>query len=91
MEKRVHIIAQGTVQGVGYRWFVQQAAKSLGLNGFVRNLIDGTVEAEAQGEGAMIEEFVRKIRIGPMGAYVSSVKVREKEIQIDSKGFEIRH
>lgn len=90
MEKRVHVIALGTVQGVGYRWFVHQVAKSLGLNGFVKNLIDGTVEMEAQGEWAMIEEFLRKIRIGPIGAYVTDVKVRDREIENDSKGFEIR-
>lgn len=90
MEKRVHVVVQGTVQGVGYRWFVYQAAKSLGLKGFVKNLIDGTVEIEAQGERAMIEDFLKKVRIGPIGAYVTSVKVREKNIEDDFEGFEIK-
>jgi acylphosphatase len=91
MEKRVHTIVLGSVQGVGYRWFVQQTAKALGLKGFVRNLVDGTVEIEAQGNQHSIEEFLRKVRIGPLGAYVSNVKIREKEIEFDSMSFEIRH
>lgn len=90
MQKRVHVVAEGLVQGVGYRWFVQQAATSLQLSGFVRNLLDGRVEMEAQGDHPIIEEFLKKIRIGPRGAHVSSVKVKEKELDDGPSVFEIR-
>ncbi|NTV47452.1 MAG: acylphosphatase [Chlorobiales bacterium] len=90
MQKRVHVVAEGLVQGVGYRWFVQQAAVSLKLSGFVRNLIDGRVEMEAQGDHPVIEEFLKKIRIGPIGAHVTSVKIKEKDPDDGPQGFEIR-
>ena len=47
---RVHILVQGLVQGVGFRWFVAREAGQLGLQGFVRNRAEGTVELEAEGE-----------------------------------------
>jgi len=90
MEKRVHVIVEGLVQGVGYRWFIQQAGKSLNLSGFVKNLIDGRVEIEAQGSRPVIEEFLKKIRIGPIGAHVTSLKIKEKDLDDGPQGFEIR-
>ena len=46
MDVRVHIIVEGLVQGVGFRWFVQRKAESIGIKGWVRNLYDGKVEIE---------------------------------------------
>ena len=78
MAARVHIIAAGLVQGVGYRWFVARHAERLGLSGYVRNLWDGTVEVEAEGEKALLEDLIRELRVGPRSARVTDLRVEWK-------------
>jgi acylphosphatase len=75
MLTRAHIIAVGLVQGVGYRWFAARRARELGLSGFVRNLREGTVEVEAEGERALVEELVNQLRIGPRAARVTDLRI----------------
>ena len=70
---RLHALVRGRVQGVGFRWFVQELAASRGLTGGVRNLRDRTVEVEAEGTRADLEEFLDRLREGPSGADVASV------------------
>lgn len=55
---RKHIIFYGRVQGVGFRYYAVNKANQLGLNGWVRNLPDGTVEMEVQGNEASIDELI---------------------------------
>lgn len=55
---RKHIIFYGRVQGVGFRYHSYHKARSLGLTGWVRNLYDGTVEMEVQGERELIDQLV---------------------------------
>ena len=65
MEKvRKHIIFHGTVQGVGFRYTAYYAAQSVGVTGWVRNLYDGTVEAEAEGTQADIDMMIAAIKRG---------------------------
>ncbi len=66
----------GTVQGVGYRYFVVRHARRLGLTGFVRNLADGSVEVEAEGEAAALKELKTLLEAGPSGAEVEKVEAR---------------
>ena len=80
MEKvRAKIIVSGIVQGVGYRSFALRHGNSLDLNGYVRNVLDGSVEIEAEGERDEIERFVSLLREGPRAAEVSDVHVEWKE------------
>jgi acylphosphatase len=72
-DNRVALRLVGKVQGVGFRWFVQSAAERLGINGWVRNTPDGHVELEAVGPAAALEEFRRRIEVGPPAARVTSV------------------
>jgi len=70
MEERVtqdslHAIATGRVQGVGFRWFVKEAARRRGLSGTVRNLRDGSVEVWAEGDQESLVDFVGEIARGP--------------------------
>lgn len=58
MMKRVHVIATGRVQGVGYRMYVQSVAEQYHLRGWVRNLPDGSVEAVAEGEAYQLDLFI---------------------------------
>jgi acylphosphatase len=59
------------VQGVGFRFFAQRTAARLGLLGWVRNLSDGRVEAEAQGDPDSLTAFESALRQGPHGAQVA--------------------
>lgn len=70
-------LVSGTVQGVGYRWFVRRAAADLGVVGWVRNLPDGSVEAEAAGSPEALAAFEARLREGPPGAAVRTVEVQQ--------------
>jgi acylphosphatase len=63
----------GRVQGVGFRWFVLQQARRLGLGGFTRNCADGTVEVVASGEDATLVRLEELLRSGPDLADVTGV------------------
>ncbi len=75
MEASVHIIVEGLVQGVGYRWFAARRAQALGIAGFARNLYDGNVEVEAAGDRLSLEEFIRDLKTGPRSAQVRDMKI----------------
>jgi acylphosphatase len=68
-----HILVHGRVQGVGYRFFAQDLAESLGLVGWVRNCPDGTVECYVEGSRPAIEDFIQRLEDGPSMAHVESV------------------
>lgn len=80
----------GRVQGVGYRYAVLRMAEEFGLRGWVRNRPDGSVEAWAQGNEAVLQEFVAFLRRGPRSARVDSVEIRSVEPDIDLTGFSVR-
>lgn len=80
---------EGVVQGVGYRAFATGEAHRLGLDGWVRNRADGTVEAQVCGDTAQIESFVQACLRGPPGAKVTNIDVRNCEPP-EEKGFRQR-
>jgi acylphosphatase len=71
----------GRVQGVGYRDWTIEAARGLGLIGWVRNRKDGSVEALASGEATKIDRFVDACRHGPRLAFVSNLQVEPAELE----------
>jgi acylphosphatase len=73
----------GTVQGVGYRYFVEREARQLKLAGYVRNLLDGRVEAYAIGEPNAIATLRASLERGPQGSAVSGVI--EEPAEIDAR------
>ena len=79
MQKKVHLIVTGTVQGVGFRMFIDRKAKELKLCGWVKNRIDGSVEIDAQGPEKAIEELLLQAKKGPSRSMVSSIKKEEQE------------
>jgi acylphosphatase len=84
-------VLSGRVQGVGFRYFVEEAAAVEGLTGWVQNLADGRVEAFAQGDREAVERFERKIRRGPAGARIDDVTTTDEEAAPDEpSGFRIR-
>jgi acylphosphatase len=75
----VHITIQGRVQGVGFRYFVERKAIERGLDGWVRNREDGSVEAVFAGAAARVGEMLELCRNGPRGARVDHLDIREEE------------
>ncbi len=67
----------GTVQGVGYRYFVQHKATSLGLSGWARNLPDGRVEVYAVGTPNLLDDLAGALHVGPRFAKVRGVEEQE--------------
>ncbi len=90
MQVGVHIIVQGMVQGVGFRYFVSRQATKLSLSGFVRNLYDGDVEIEAYGDRSLLEELIKEVKVGPRSADVKDLRIEWKEFQERYIGFEVR-
>ena len=72
-----HIVVRGRVQGVGYRAFVEHEALKRGIEGWVRNRRDGTVEAVFAGEAARVHDMIEACRQGPSGAHVEALDQRE--------------
>ncbi len=66
---------RGRVQGVGFRYWTQREAQRLGLSGWVRNLPDYSVKAEAAGSDEQLDEFQRWLQHGPPGARVDQLEV----------------
>jgi acylphosphatase len=75
--RSVHVIVRGTVQGVGFRWFVSTRARALQLAGWVRNMSDGRVELVAQGDAASVERLLAAVREGPSRSSVDETIVDE--------------
>ena len=69
----LHVRVVGVVQGVGFRWFVRERARRLGLAGWVRNLRDGSVEVLADGDEAQLERLRTELQRGPDGAVVEQL------------------
>jgi acylphosphatase len=74
-QRTVHVVVRGAVQGVGFRWFVRQCARSLLVRGWVMNRSDGAVEMQAQGAAAAIDNLLAAVRGGPSGARVDACEV----------------
>jgi len=72
-----HVIIRGRVQGVGYRAFVEDEALARGLEGWVRNRRDGTVEAVFAASATVIAGMIEACRKGPWGARVEAIDQRE--------------
>ncbi len=84
-----HVIVRGRVQGVGFRYAVERAARTHGVNGWVRNLPDGTVEAVLEGEPEAVDALVRFCRTGPRGASVDDVEIVDSD-PVGAASFEVR-
>lgn len=87
---RLHAIVRGRVQGVGYRYFVVDQAKALGLTGWVRNLEDGTVEAVAEGPEEVLRDFEARLREGPRFASVEAIEAAWSDQPEGHAGFDVR-
>jgi acylphosphatase len=83
-------ILSGRVQGVGFRYFAQDAARREGLHGYVTNQDDGTVEVKAEGDAEALDRFERTLRQGPSRSRVETVAIDEVSPDQGNSGFSIR-
>ena len=88
--KRLHLVVSGVVQGVGFRWYTQRIAKSLGLTGWVKNLQDGNVEIVIEGKDDIIEMFISELKSGYLRRNISGIKRIEEEYEGEFSDFSIR-
>jgi acylphosphatase len=91
MKIRAHVIVEGIVQGVNFRYYTKLEAEKNNVKGWIRNLIDGRVEAVFEGEKGDVEKMVEFCKIGPPNAYVTNVKVKWEEFKGESNKFEIKY
>jgi len=82
--KRVRVLVAGRVQGVFYRSTCAEAARRLGMTGFVRNLPDGRVEAAFEGADADVDLMVAWCRRGPELARVDEIQVEPEPVRGDA-------
>jgi acylphosphatase len=80
----------GRVQGVFFRAWTREQARDLGITGWVRNCIDGSVAAHVQGEAEAVDRLIALMRNGPSGARVDDLNVDEAEPE-ELSSFEVRH
>jgi len=86
---RKHVLVKGYVQGIGFRWFVERAAAKAGVVGWVRNMPNGDLEAEAEGGEEALGAFMRELRSGHPYARVDTLEVRDIPDQ-GEKAFRIK-
>ncbi len=86
---RAHLRIYGRVQGVFFRSTMREVALELGVNGWVRNMPDGSVEAVVEGEKERVEELIKWAHRGPPLAKVERVEVRWESYRGDWEGFSV--
>jgi len=92
MEKaRLHVVVEGRVQGVFFRVTTREEACSLGLSGWVKNCLDGRVEAVFEGEREKVEQILKWCRKGPPGATVRNVEVNWGDATGEFDSFSIKY
>lgn len=89
-QARLHAIIEGRVQGVGFRMFVKDNARSLGVDGWVRNLRDGTVEVVAEGDREKLSHLLNSLHRGPPAARVTKVHPEWQEPSDQLNGFRVK-
>ncbi len=73
---RIYCLVKGRVQGVFFRVATQERAQELGLVGYARNLPDGTVEVEAEGEQEKLKRLIEFLKTGPAKARVDNIELK---------------
>lgn len=88
---QLYVIITGKVQGVGFRNFTQLNATPLGINGYAKNLPNGTVEVVAEGDKSQLDALVALLKKGPRYARVDSLEIDERPFTGEYKTFGIRY
>ena len=87
--KRYYIIYEGIVQGVGFRWKLMNIASRYNLTGYVRNLDNGNVEVEIQGNG--VDEFLKESLVPDRFIKVYDYSIKELPLEEHETIFDVRY
>ena len=87
---RAKVLLDGTVQGVGLRYYTQEKAIELGLTGFVRNLTDGRVEVITEGPADKIEDLLAWFQTGSPQSKVDTIALRYEDPEGGFSSFSVR-
>ncbi|HVT03999.1 MAG TPA: acylphosphatase [Thermoanaerobaculia bacterium] len=90
MKEQRMIRIHGKVQGVGFRFFATRIARRLGLNGWIQNNRDSSVEALVEGESTAIDEWLEELREGPRYAEVTKIDQDRKEFSGKLAEFDVK-
>ena len=90
-EKRLRVLFEGHVQGVGFRYTVLELAEGLSLNGYVMNLMDGDVELVAEAPEDVLFQLLDRIHQSRLQRYITRERVNWSSPHHDHQGFRIRH
>lgn len=90
MQIHAEIVITGLVQGVGFRYFAQRKARLYNLPGYVKNLPNGDVLCEVEGDEGIVRDFIKELKIGPSFSRVTGVTVNTSTDQYGYKTFEVR-
>ncbi|ADR18199.1 acylphosphatase [Calditerrivibrio nitroreducens] len=85
--QRLNLRVYGRVQGVGFRAYVLNKARELGLAGFVKNMPDGTVFIDAQGEEEALNKLIEYVKIGPSMSRVEKVEIERINQTLNTRDF----
>ena len=87
----LQVFYEGNVQGVGFRWSVRHAATGFDVTGWIRNLPDGRVELQVNGEENEARAFLDRIAQGELHSLIRKQTDNKLEKPVTARGFEIRH
>jgi len=89
-DKKLTAEVKGAVQGVGYRYFVQNRARELQLSGFVQNLPNGSVKIVAEGKTSDLQKFLVMLKQGPRQAIVQAIDLVWEEFSGQFSDFQVK-
>jgi len=87
----LQVFYEGNVQGVGFRWSIRHIANGFDITGWVRNLSDGRVELQANGEDNEVRAFLDAVAQSELRAHIRKQTENKLEKPVTARGFEIRH
>ena len=87
----LEVFYEGNVQGVGFRWSIRDIAKGFDVTGWVRNLLDGRVELQVNGEENEVRAFLDAVAQSELRAHIREQIEKKLEKPATARGFEIRH
>ncbi len=89
-QERAHVLVSGRVQGVSFRYYTVQEAQAAGVDGWVRNLWDGRVEAVFEGDTDAVQHMVAWVQQGPSSAQVENCEIDWQEPVGEFDSFRVR-
>ncbi len=89
MIKKKHLIISGKVQGVGFRYWMQNLAINNNIGGWVKNRSLGDVEALIIGQEKEVQKLIKQCKIGPSSATIQKIQINDYNQNYSEKGFNI--